>query len=297
MSRPNFIYIGPDKAGSSWLHEILIRHPEVFMPEAKDLYFFDRYYDHGTAWYLSHFRGAGVAHRVVGEVCQDYLFDARAPQRIEESLGRDVRFMVTLRDPADRAFSSYLYMLKHGEPAGTFTNALRTRPELIEHGRYASSLGRFVDRFGRDSVHVAVFDDLVADPQLFLDDLLRWLGISPMELSEEMLAARLEAGRARSVVLARLARWGAGVVRERNGANVVGRVKRSPVVQHALYRALGSERPTMTADERAAVHHALAPEVEQLDAEFGLDLAQRWGWPLPASGSIQSTAEVESGSP
>ena len=36
---PNFIYIGPDKAGSSWLHEVLIRHEQVFMPDAKDLYF------------------------------------------------------------------------------------------------------------------------------------------------------------------------------------------------------------------------------------------------------------------
>ena len=44
---PNFIYIGPDKAGSSWLHEMLIGHPEVYLTPAKDLYFFDRYYDRG----------------------------------------------------------------------------------------------------------------------------------------------------------------------------------------------------------------------------------------------------------
>lgn len=55
---PNFLYIGPDKAGSSWLHEVLIQHPEVFLSEAKDLYFFDRYYDRGMAWYASQFRRA-----------------------------------------------------------------------------------------------------------------------------------------------------------------------------------------------------------------------------------------------
>ena len=47
MVKPNFIYIGPDKAGSSWLHEVLISHDGIFMPPAKDLYFFDRYYDRG----------------------------------------------------------------------------------------------------------------------------------------------------------------------------------------------------------------------------------------------------------
>ncbi len=42
---PNFVYIGPSKAGSTWLHEVLITQPQVFMTRAKDLYFFDRYFD------------------------------------------------------------------------------------------------------------------------------------------------------------------------------------------------------------------------------------------------------------
>ena len=60
---PNFIYIGPDKAGSSWLHEVLIRHEQVFMPDAKDLYFFDRYYDRGVSWYATQFKDAGPGHQ------------------------------------------------------------------------------------------------------------------------------------------------------------------------------------------------------------------------------------------
>ncbi len=194
---PNFIYIGPDKAGSSWLHECLLTHPQVFMPVAKDLYFFDRYYDRGLSWYLSQFSDATPTQRVVGEVCQDYLFCSEAPARIEESLGT-ARFMVTLRDPADRAFSSYLYMLKQGQTPGTFLEALEGRPELIEHGRYATGIERFVDRFGKDQLYVAVFDDLVADPQAFIDALLVWLEIDPMTLSDELLQARLPAGSARS---------------------------------------------------------------------------------------------------
>jgi hypothetical protein len=277
-ARPNFIYTGPDKAGSSWLHEVLIRHPQVFMPEAKDLYFFDRYYHKGMAWYLRHFEGAGPEHVVVGEVTQDYLADPRCPQRIEESLGH-VRTMVTLRDPADRAFSSYLYMLKHGEKPGTFLEALEGRPELIEHGRYGAGLMRYIERFGRDSIHVAVFDDLVADPQAFVDELLAWLDIEPVTLDEEMLEARLPASKARSVLVARLVRMGAVLARAADGANLVGRVKRSPVVQRVLYRPLAGDRPEMTDEERRAVHDALADDLALLERELGLGLASRWGWP------------------
>lgn len=275
---PNFIYIGPDKAGSSWLHEVLIRHPQIFMPEAKDLYFFDRYYSRGLEWYARHFAPAGPQHRVVGEVCQDYLFHPDAPARIRESIG-PLRTMVTLRDPVERAFSSYLYMLKQGERPGEFLEALDTRPELLEHGRYATHLHRFIAEFGRDTVHVAVFDDLVEDPQVFVDRLLQFLGVEPMVLTAEQRAAQLPAGRARSVAVARAARWMANVVRERaDRPNLVGRVKRSPLVQRALYRPLDQDRPVMTPQERLAVIARLDDEVTELDRMFGLGLRRRWGW-------------------
>lgn len=282
MALPNFLYIGPDKAGSSWLHEVLLRHPQVFMPEAKDLYFFDRYWDRGLPWYLAHFAPAGPQHDVVGEVCQDYLFHPDAPQRIEQALGRP-RLMVTLRDPAERAFSSWLYAQKQGATdwGATFDEGLRTRPELLGHGRYATSLTSYVERFGRDRLHVSVFDDLVADPQRFVDDVLRFLQVAPMPLPDDLLQARLPAGRARSVLLARTARRAADLVRERDGgggANLIGRVKRSPLVQKVLYRPLAGDRPAMTPDERALVHEALGGEVAELDRLFGLDLARRWGW-------------------
>jgi hypothetical protein len=276
--KPNFIYIGPDKAGSSWLHEVLLRHPQIFLSPAKDLYFFDRYYDRGLDWYLRQFDDARPEHLVVGEVCQDYLFHPEAPQRIADSLG-SCRMMVTLRDPADRAFSSYLYMLRSGWEPGTFLQALAGQPMLLQHGSYATALERFTDRFGRDQIHVAVFDDLVADPQAFIDALTAWLDIESITMTPAQLGARLPATRARSATLSRLACWGAQFVREHDGATVVGRVKRSPFVQRALYRPLTTDKPTMTVEERSAVQVALAEEVAQIDRVYGLDLARRWGWP------------------
>jgi hypothetical protein len=277
-AKPNFIYIGPDKAGSSWLHEVLLSHPQIFMSPAKDLYFFDRYYDRGLDWYLRQFDDARPEHLVVGEVCQDYLFHPEAPQRIADSLG-SCRMMVTLRDPADRAFSSYLYMLRSGWEPGTFLQALDGQPMLLQHGSYATALERFTERFGRDQIHVAVFDDLVADPQTFIDALTSWLDVTSISLSPAQLQARLPAGRARSVLMSRVASGGAKIVRERDGANLVGRVKRSTLVQRALYRPLTTDKPTMTTEERSAVQVALADEVAQVDLVYGLGLARRWGWP------------------
>jgi hypothetical protein len=278
VSAPNFIYIGPDKAGSSWLHEVLGRHPQVFLTPAKGLYFFDRYPERGLEWYVGQFDAALPSHLVRGEVCQDYLAHPDAAERMARSLP-EVKLMVTLRDPAERAFSSYLHMIRSGWSTGTFLEAIDSYPELVEHGRYATQLERFTSRFGRDAVHVAVFDDLEADPQAFLDATTTWLGIERMRLDEAMREPRLPAGTARSVALSRVVSRGAHLLRERDHGALVGRVKRLALVQRALYTPLADDRPRMTPREREAVVNALTDEVRTLDEVYHLDLARRWGWP------------------
>jgi hypothetical protein len=273
---PNFLYIGPDKAGSSWLHEVLLKHPDVYLTPAKDLYFFDRYYDRGTGWYAEQFREAR-GQQVVGEVCQDYLFHPEAAQRIVETLGQ-VRVMVSLRDPVERAWSSYLYMRKHGIGPDTFAEALRSRPELLDHGRYATGLDRFLEVLPRELVHVALFDDLTRDPQAYLDSVTRFLDVANLPLPQEDLAARLPAARARSVRLASAVRRSADWVRERDGARLVGRVKRSALVQRALYQPIDRNAVRPDPQDVRTVRLALAPEVSMLEQTFGLRLRESWGW-------------------
>ena len=77
------------------------------------------------------------------------------------------------------------------------------------------------------------------------------------------------------MALSRLARGSADVVRERlDGANIIGRVKRSTLVQRLLYVPLGDDKPVMSEVERDAVHEALASEIESLDRVYGLGLAR-----------------------
>jgi hypothetical protein len=275
---PNFLHIGPSKSGSTWLHEVLIGHPEVFLSQAKDLYFFNRYYDRGPGWYRAQFRGAQREHKIIGEICPDYLACGEAPERIHASLGGDIRLMVTLRDPISRAFSAYLYLAKHGQAAATFRDTTKTSPELIEEGRYATHLRSYLRYFGRESLHIGVFDDLESGPEGFIDGVTDWLGIARLPLSPEQREARLPASRARWLPLAMLAKHGANWVRRHDGAALVGSLKRSALVQRVLYRPLGADRPQMAPEDVAFMHERLDADMEALDGEFGLGLRQRWGW-------------------
>jgi hypothetical protein len=186
--------------------------------------------------------------------------------------------MVTLREPAARAFSSYLYLSKHGQAAATFRDTARSSPDLIDEGRYATHLRRYLRSFDRKALHVAVFDDLQADPQAFLDEVTGWLDVDRQVISPEQLEARLPASSARWLPLAVAAKRGANWVRSHDGADLVGRIKRSALIQRTLYKPLGAARPAMSPDDVAFIHEQLAAEMAGVEEEFGIPLRQRWGW-------------------
>lgn len=274
---PNFLHVGPGKSGSTWLHETLTRHPDVWLSEAKDLYYFSRYADRGRGWYVGHFAGAGD-EPIVGEVCPDYLAAPQAAALVREQLGPDVRVMVSLRDPVDRAFSSFLYAGRHGMAAPTLRAEVERDPKLVEEGRYGTQLRRYLDHFPREQIHVALFDDLEADPRRYLDDVTDWLSLPRQELTPEMLEPALPASTARLVPLARVTKAAADWVRARDGAALIGRVKRSPIVQRTLYRPLGDDRPRISPDDERWLREVFEKEVAMVEADFGLPLLARWGW-------------------
>ncbi len=278
MVLPNFLHIGPPKAGSSWLHEVLARHPNIFMTEAKELYFFDRYFDRGLPWYEAQFNNAGPEHNVVGEVCPLYLSSREAPQRIRSSLGDKVRLMVTLRDPVDRAFSHYLYLRKRGPAPNSFRDALERWPGLIYLGRYATQLRRYLRHFDQNLIYVGLFDDLRRDPQDFLDRVLAWLGAPPLTLGSTQRAPKLPASRPRSVQVAHAVQSSAKWAREHDHARLVGRLKRSTIVQRFLYAPLGEARPAVSEDDAAYIRKQLSSEITALEEMLGRALRQEWRW-------------------
>ena len=158
-TRPNFLYIGPDKSGSTWLFHVLSRHPECYVPAAKDIYFFDRYYDRGLEWYLSFFKDAPPKAKAIGELSHDYLFSAQAASRIARDLPC-VRLVTNLRNPVERTFSHYLYLVRSGKTNQSFEIALEQFPELIDNSLYAKHLSAYFREFRRANIRVLFFDRL-----------------------------------------------------------------------------------------------------------------------------------------
>lgn len=284
---PNFFFIGPDKAGSTWVYRALKTHPSVFLPFSKELFFFDRFYNRGWRWYLHYFKDAGPKYQVIGEVCHDYIFSQLACERIGRHLP-SAKLMVCLREPVQRAFSAYLYMIKQGRVSTDFERALHQVGELIDHGCYSKHLEKYLKLFPREQIHVAIFDDLAANPQIFFDDICRFLKIKQKFLPEDMKGKTLAAAKPRFRFLSGIARSIGWQVRRLGMPNAVTAIKSSNLFNQLFYTAYSSkDKPEISPVVLNYLHNIFYPEIRKLDKMLELDLSNRWGYDIKNSSRLK----------
>jgi hypothetical protein len=199
-ARPDFFIVGAPKSGTTAMYEYLRAHPQLFMPERKELRFFgsdleirDRS-QLGMDEYLAFFAGSGAARRI-GTAYVWYLFSQRAAAEIHE-FAPNAEIIAMLRNPIEMVWSLHSEHLFNGnEDIRDFTGALDAEPDrrqgrrIPAHAhlpqgllysqvpRYAEQLERYFTTFGRDRVHAIVYDDFAADVRSSYRSALSFLGV------------------------------------------------------------------------------------------------------------------------
>jgi hypothetical protein len=199
---PTFLVIGAARSGTTALHQYLRQHPDVFMPEAKEPNFFafeGRDLDFcGPAadWVNNSVTRtedydrlfAGSAHKARGEASPLYLYvDGTAP-RIRARLP-EVRMIAVLRDPAEQAYSHFLYAKRNMiEPLDDFEAAIQAADERMrrrwqplfdyaDFPRYAQQLERFYACFSREQIRLFLYEELQHDPLSVLGQIFAFIGV------------------------------------------------------------------------------------------------------------------------
>jgi hypothetical protein len=210
---PDFIGVGPPRTGTTWLDRVLRNH--VSLPKhIKETNFFTTKFSRGLDWYEDHFRSS-AAERPRGEICPSYFTSADARQRIADNIP-GCAIICTLRDPVARLYSAYRHLRALGRLGAVSleeviaAHAKSSRPDdMFATSTYSKLLGAWYDKFGKENVLALVNDDLISDPQRYLDQVCRFVEIPPIDLSRSPLRdtrVNLYPQAPRSVWLARRAR-------------------------------------------------------------------------------------------
>lgn len=201
MRKPNFLVIGAQKSGTTWLHRFFSGHPDIYMPEKpKELMYFDverNFRKRTLDDYLAHFEPATL-ETAIGEATPGYLwcspehsqwggvseFRTRIPMRVQEALGPNIKLVAVLRNPIDRALSAFLHHRKKGriQPDASIRCHL-DRSGIIHMGFYGAHLARWAEVFSKKNFIVRTYESLFSDPAT-LDSIQAFLGVKPRPAGE-----------------------------------------------------------------------------------------------------------------
>jgi len=179
---PTFLVIGAPKAGTTSLHNYLGAHPEVFMPETKELNFFvaELNWSRGRDWYERQFEAALDA-KAVGEASPLYTQHPHYRGVAERAAGLvpEAKLIYLVRDPLAQMLSHYADRRRWGSERRPVGKALLDDPVYLETARYAFQLEQFLAHFPRERVHVVLSERLrsVETRAGALAGILRFLGV------------------------------------------------------------------------------------------------------------------------
>ncbi len=299
---PDFFIVGHHKSGTTALHQMLSRHPQIYMPSLKEPKFFARdlpaRLEPPTARklpgtldeYLALFADAQPQQRV-GEASPSYLRSHAAAGLIAQ-VQPAARIVAILREPASFVRSMHLQLVQsHVETEQDLAKALaaedvvragRQLRRYSDHVTYAEQLRRYHAVFPREQVLVLIYDDFRADNEATMRRVLRFLDVDD--------TVKIETVEANPTVAIRSLRLNnaLGALNEGHGplarafASAVKRVTPDRLRRHALLavrRKLVYRKPP-PADESVTLElrRRFRSEVLALSEYLDRDLVTLWGY-------------------
>lgn len=312
---PDFFVVGHPKCGTTALYEMLRLHPQVFMPDLKEPWFFATELLHELPSvsiaipdgipktideYLALFEGA-KPKQLAGEASPLYLWSHFAASGIAE-MQPDARIIAVFREPASFLRSLHLELVQRNqEPEKDLQTAIHVEearrqgrytspsawywPTVVlysDYVRYAQQLRRYQELFPPEQILVLIYDDFRNDNEAVMREVQRFLRIDdtyPIEPKEANPSVRVRSTYLNNLV--RAVSTGEGPV---SGAvkTFIEAVTPEGLRQKALditQRRLIYTKPGPPDDELIVeLRSRYKKEVVDLSEQLGRDLITLWGY-------------------
>jgi hypothetical protein len=202
--KPNFFIVGGAKCGTTSLHDYLDQHPQIFLPAHKEPLYFARDLDVPPEWcvrddrrYVELFAKADASAERLGEASVWYLFSKTAAAEIH-AFDPNAKIIIMLRDPIDAMYSLHgQFLWNCNDDILDFELALAAQadrragrrippeahiPAALQYTdvmTFYPQVMRYIETFGRENVHVILFDDFATDTAGEYRKVLQFLGVDP----------------------------------------------------------------------------------------------------------------------
>ncbi|MCO5184891.1 MAG: sulfotransferase domain-containing protein [Anaerolineae bacterium] len=186
---PQFVILGAQKAGSTFIFECLKEHPRLYMPRFETEFFEDPFYNSSQLAELEALFENCRTDQLRGIKRPDYLPRPECPARLKLHLPQ-AKFIVVLREPIARMISAFFWYVQVGLlpvmpldigferlTDGRLISRYPQAQDLIEYGYYYQHIVRYWNLFARDQFHIILYDDLRADPLTTVQRAYQFLGV------------------------------------------------------------------------------------------------------------------------
>ena len=272
----DFIGIGAQKSGTSWIYACLYEHHDICAP-VKEIHFFSRpRFSQGQAWYEKHFSNC-QSDRLRGEFSTSYLYSSESASRIAQMYPQ-TKIIAVLRNPVDRAYSQYRNAIKAGEIGKDmeFDDYVEKEPSCLEQGLYVSQLNQYYKNFPAAQILVMIYEDISKDSAAFMREIYSFLGVDstfvPPSLEKRVNVARTP----KAVWLERVVHHVAESLRKVGLDKLVWVIKNTGLPD--LLRSVNTQtqgRQFVRTGERTGVDY-FKNDVRELSKMLGRDLNKEW---------------------
>lgn len=202
--KPDFLVVGAAKSGTTSLFNYLNQHPDIYIPKVKECRFFSQLPKDFNGMGAEFFPNSGITdekeyfglfeeheEKVCGDISNDYLYYyEESIENIKKYLGDEVKIIIILRNPIDRAYSNYIHAIRDNWEDLTFEEAIIREPYRIKQhwgwpyhyvnvGFYFKQVKAYLEYF--KNIKIYLYDDL-KDINEFMCDMFRFLEVEPMRI-------------------------------------------------------------------------------------------------------------------